>query len=148
MQLTEHFSLEEMTFSQVAARRGINNTPPPAQLANLARTAQAMEQVKGILGGKSVHVDSGYRSTLVNADVGGVSSSAHCKGLACDFVCPDFGTPYEVAKAILASVECPDFDQLILEYGWVHLGLSEGKTRLQTLTKRSAYSSYELGINP
>jgi len=144
MQLTEHFSLEEMTFSQVAARRGIDNTPPPAQLANLARTAQAMEQVRKILG-KTIHVDSGYRSTPVNADVGGVSSSAHCKGLACDFVCPDFGTPYEVAKEILqAAIE---FDQLILEYGWVHLGLSEGKPRLQTLTKRSAYSPYELGIN-
>jgi hypothetical protein len=65
--------------------------------------------------------------------------------LACDFVCPDFGTPYEVAEAI-ARVGI-EFDQLIREYGWVHLGLSEGEPRRQTLTKRSSYSPYENGIN-
>jgi hypothetical protein len=143
-QLTEHFSVEEMTFSQVAARRDIDNTPGPVELSNLHRMALTMEQVRTLVG-KSIHVDSGYRSRLLNASVGGVSSSAHCKGLACDFVCPDFGTPYEVAEAI-ARVGI-EFDQLILEYGWVHLGLSEGEPRHQTLTKRSSYSPYEIGIN-
>jgi zinc D-Ala-D-Ala carboxypeptidase len=143
-QLTEHFSLEEMTFSQVAARRDIDNTPGPVELSNLHRMALTMEQVRTLLG-KSIHVDSGYRSRFLNASVGGVSSSAHCKGLACDFVCPDFGTPYEVAEAI-ARVGI-EFDQLIREYGWVHLGLSEGEPRRQTLTKRSSYSPYENGIN-
>jgi hypothetical protein len=143
-QLSEHFSLEEMTVSQVAARRDIDNTPGPAELANLRRLALTMEQVRTLLG-EFIHVTSGYRSKLVNTSVGGVSSSAHCKGLACDFVCPTFGTPTEVALAILKSDI--EYDQLILEYGWVHLGLSEGEPRRQTLTKRSSYSPYENGIN-
>lgn len=146
MQLTEHFTLEEMCASQVAARRGLDNTPGPVELENLKRIAEAMERVRTILGGKAIHVDSGYRSLLVNASVGGVSTSAHCRGLACDFVCPAFGTPADVALAILKSDI--EYDQLILEYGWVHLGLaSDGlPDRREALTKRSASAPYEIGI--
>jgi zinc D-Ala-D-Ala carboxypeptidase len=145
MQLTQNFTLEEMCASQVAARRGLDNTPGPIELANLKRMATVMEMVRTILS-KPIHVDSGYRSPLVNASVGGVSTSAHCRGLACDFVCSAFGTPAEVALAILRSEI--DYDQLILEYGWVHLGLAdEGlPDRHEALTKRSAESAYEIGI--
>jgi uncharacterized protein YcbK (DUF882 family) len=72
------------------------DTPEASELANLKRMAAVMEMVRTILG-KPIHVDSGYRSPFVNASVGGVSTSAHCRGLACDFVCPAFGTPAEVA---------------------------------------------------
>jgi len=146
MQLSEHFTLEEMCASQVAARRGLDNTPGPVELANLQRTAAAMEQVRTILGDKPIHVDSGYRSPLVNASVGGVSDSAHVKGLACDFVCPGFGAPVKVALAILRSDI--EYDQLILEYGWVHVGLAqEGSVfRREVLTKRSPETPYEAGI--
>lgn len=145
-QLTEHFSLEEMTASQIAARRDMDNTPGPAELANLQRTAASMEIIRAILG-KPVNVHSGYRSVLVNASVGGVSNSAHCKGLACDFTCPEVGSPYDVAQAVLVHADSLNFDQLILEYGWVHFGLSDGPPRKQTLTKRSSYAPYEVGIN-
>jgi zinc D-Ala-D-Ala carboxypeptidase len=146
MQLSEHFTLEEMCVSQVAARRGLDNTPGPVEIENLKRTAAALEQVRVVLGGKAIQVDSGYRSPLVNASVGGVSMSAHCHGLACDFVVPEFGTPADVALAVLrADVE---FDQLILEYGWVHIGLAEEDTisRREVLTKRSPQAAYEVGI--
>ena len=145
MQLTQNFTLEEMCASQVAARRGLDNTPAANELANLKRVAAVMEIVRAILG-QPIHVDSGYRSPLVNASVGGVSTSAHCRGLACDFVCPAFGTPTEVALAILKSDI--DYDQLILEYGWVHLGLAdEGlPDRHEALTKRSPEWAYEIGI--
>jgi zinc D-Ala-D-Ala carboxypeptidase len=146
MQLTENFTLEEMCASQAAARRGLDNTPGAAELANLKRVAAVMEMVRTILGGP-IHVDSGYRSPLVNASVGGVSTSAHCRGLACDFICPALGTPTDVALAILRSDI--DYDQLILEYGWVHLALAdEGlPDRHETLTKRSPESAYEIGIS-
>lgn len=145
MQLTENFSLEEMCASQVAARHGLDNSPGATDLANLKRVAAVMEMVRAILG-EPIRVDSGYRSPLVNASVGGASMSAHCRGLACDFVCPAFGTPAEVALAILRSEI--DYDQLILEYGWVHIGLAEEglPDRHETLTKRSPESAYEIGI--
>ena len=145
MKLSEHFTLEEMCVSQVAARRGLDNTPGPVEVENLKRTAAAMEQVRAVLS-KPIQVDSGYRSPLVNASVGGVSTSAHCKGLACDFICPEFGTTYDVALAVMESEI--EYDQLILEYGWVHIGLAqEGLlSRGEALTKRSPWAAYESGI--
>jgi len=146
MQLSEHFTLEEMCVSQMAARRGLDNTPGPEEIENLKRTAAAMEQVRVVLGGKAIYVDSGYRSPLVNASVGGMSRSAHCRGLACDFVVPEFGAPADVALTILRSDI--EFDQLILEYGWVHVGLAEDEVvcRREVLTKRSSMAAYEPGI--
>ena len=88
-----------------------------------------------------------FRNLLeVNQAVAGVMTSAHCHGLACDFVCPAFGTPAEVALTILKSDI--EYDQLILEYGWVHVGLGEGGVlpRREALTKRSAWAAYESGI--
>ena len=65
-QLTQHFSLEELTFSQTAARKGINNTPPPDVLARLKRTAQGVEVVRIALGGSAINISSGYRLSLIH----------------------------------------------------------------------------------
>jgi len=146
MKLSEHFSLEELSFSEVAARLGLDNTPGPIVITNLGLTAGVMERIRTLLGGKAIPVHSGYRSPQVNQAVGGVATSAHCFGLACDFVCTQFGTPYEVALDILKSDI--EYDQLILEYGWVHVGLAQVGvlSRLESLTKRSLRAAYESGI--
>ena len=150
--LSPHFTLEEFTFSEAAQRRGIPNEPDVEQLVNLKLLAERMEEVRAWLGRNQlivppIRVHSAFRSFQVNTLVGGVSTSAHLKGLACDFTCPEFGTPYEVAREIQESGIA--FDQLILEYGWVHLGLpADGLLpRTEVLTKRSALSHYEHGIN-
>jgi zinc D-Ala-D-Ala carboxypeptidase len=147
MQISEHFTLEEMSFSEAAARLGLDNTPGPAIIVNLTRTAATMEIIRALLRAMSINVHSGYRSPQVNRAVGGAATSAHCRGLACDFVCPAFGAPLEIARAILSSAI--EFDQLILEYGWVHVGLAQGGalSRREALTKRSAGAAYEYGIN-
>ena len=88
-QLTEHFSLEEFTDSQTAARHGIHNVPLEGSRPreNLTRIADTMEKVRDILG-HPVLISSGYRSTKVNGMVGGSKSSAHIHGLAADFTSP------------------------------------------------------------
>jgi hypothetical protein len=146
MQISEHFTLEELTFSEAAARLGLDNTPSPIVGANLKLVAASMEETRTLLGGKPIVVHSGYRSPQVNKAVGGVPTSAHMKGLACDFVCPAFGTPAEVTSVILKSDV--DYDHLILEYGWIHVGLAqEGLlSRREALTKRSPWAAYESGI--
>ena len=146
MNLTPHFTLEEMTFSEAAARLGLDNTPIQTTITNLGMVAAAMERIRTLLGNRPIVVHSGYRSAEVNQAVGGVATSAHCHGLACDFVCSAFGTPAEVALAILKSDL--EYDQLILEYGWVHVGLAqEGLlSRREALTKRSPWAPYESGI--
>jgi zinc D-Ala-D-Ala carboxypeptidase len=146
MQISEHFTLEELSFSETAARLGLDNTPGPVVVTNLGLVAAAMERIRTLLEDRPIVVHSGYRSPQVNEAVGGVATSAHCFGLACDFVCPAFGTPYELALAILKSDI--EYDQVILEYGWVHVGLTQNESlsRREALTKRSPWAAYESGI--
>ena len=146
MKISEHFTLEEFSFSETAARLGLDNTPIPTVITNLDLVAAVMERIRTLLGDRPIVVRSGYRSVAVNKAVGGVATSAHCHGLACDFVCPTFGTPAEVALVILKSGI--EYDQLILEYGWVHVGLAqEGSlSRREALTKRSPWAAYVSGI--
>jgi len=146
MKLSEHFTLEEMTVSEVAARLGLDNAPGATATDNLKRVAALMEEIRALAGGRPIVVHSGYRAPAVNRAVGGVSTSAHCFGLACDFVCPEFGTAYAVAVAILESDL--EYDQLIFEYGWVHVGLAQPGSccRQEALTKLTAGAAYESGI--
>ena len=146
MKITEHFTLEELSFSEAAARLGLDNTPMQAVITNLGLVAAVMEGIRTLLGDRPIVVHSAYRSAEVNQAVGGVVTSAHCHGLACDFVCPAFGTPEEVAVVILKSDI--EYDQLILEYGWVHVGLVQQGllSRREALTKRSPSAAYEPGI--
>jgi zinc D-Ala-D-Ala carboxypeptidase len=146
MKISEHFTLEELSFSETAARLGLDNTPGRMVITNLGLVAAAMEKIRTLLGDRPIAVHSGYRSVEVNRAVGGTATSAHCHGLACDFVCPAFGAPPEVALAILKSDI--EYDQLILEYGWVHVGLAQRGwlSRREALTKRSKLAAYETGI--
>jgi putative chitinase len=127
-QLSTHFSLEELTITQV---RGVDNTPNTEIVSNLNHTAWQMEIVRHILGDIPIHVNSGYRSAAVNAAVGGSEHSAHCLGYAVDFICPEFGEPLQVAKKILASGL--KFDQLITEGTWVHISF-DPRLRGQAMT--------------
>lgn len=137
VQLTPHFSLEELTHSQTAARKGIHNVPKPntEERKNLQRMAETMEEVRAILGDKPILISSGYRDPRVNAMVGGSVGSKHINGLAADFTCPGFGTALEICKQLEPHMRELRIDQLIYEFGtWVHLGLTQGKARHQTLT--------------
>lgn len=146
MNISEHFSSEELCFSEVASRLGLDNTPGPMVVTNLHLLTGVMERVRTLLANNPMFVHSAYRSPEVNKAVGGVETSAHCFGLACDFVCPAFGMPTEVAAAIYNSDI--EYDQLILEYGWVHVGLARDGmlSRREALTKRSRFAAYEPGI--
>jgi zinc D-Ala-D-Ala carboxypeptidase len=140
MRLSEHFTLEEMTATQC---RGVINDPLPDTIEVLRDTALKMEAVRALLGGPAIHVNSGYRSPLVNRMVGGSPTSAHLYGYAVDFIAPSFGTPLEVAKAISASVLA--FDQLIWEEEtWVHISF-DPKMRQQVMTKRR-HGGYVAGL--
>lgn len=129
--LSPHFTLGELTFSQTAARKGLDNTPPPSVVTNLARVAAALEQVRAAVGDRAVLVTSGYRSNLINKMVGGSEHSAHVLGLAADFHVPGVSLTDAAQAIITAGVE---YDQLIYEGDWLHLGLSTGAPRGQVLT--------------
>ena len=135
MNLSTHFTLDEFTHSQTAARRNIDNSPPAYIIPKLAATAAGMELVRALLG-KPISLSSGYRGPALNSVVRGSKNSQHMTGEACDFVCPAFGTPDKIVKAILSS-SIP-YDQLILEFSsWVHISFSD-RNRKQALIIDSA----------
>ena len=118
MQLSEHFTLEELT---ATSHRQFDNTPNASEMANLVRLAAFLEQVKTALGGKPVMINSGFRSKAVNDSVGSRDSSQHRIGCAADIRVPGM-TPNEVVKAIMASGI--GYDQLIREFdSWTHISV-------------------------
>lgn len=130
MKLSDHFTLEELTVSETAVRKGLDNTPSLEIIENLKKLASSLEVVRAILG-FPIHINSGYRSLAVNIAIGGSKTSAHMQGYAADFVCPQFGKPIDIVKK-LANTKLA-FDQLIQEGNWVHISF-DPKMRHQVLT--------------
>ena len=142
MNLSNSFTLEQLIFSETAIRKGLDNTPNADQIINLTELALALERVQLLLG-FPLTIHSGFRSPKVNAAVGGSPTSAHMEGYACDFVCPQYGSPLEVCKAIAGS-EIP-FDQIIKEYdSWCHISV-DPRMRKKLLTKNVG-QPYETGL--
>jgi uncharacterized protein YcbK (DUF882 family) len=118
MNLTEHFTLDELTHTD---HRELENTPNEQELANLQRLAEFLETVKGVLGGKPIMVNSAFRSKMVNDAVGSKDTSQHRVGCAADLRVPGV-TPDEVVKAIIASGI--GYDQVIREFDrWTHISI-------------------------
>jgi zinc D-Ala-D-Ala carboxypeptidase len=118
MNLTPHFTLEELTITE---HRELDNTPNDDVIANLTRLAEFLERVKILLGGKPIMVNSAYRSPAVNEAVGSKPSSQHVLGCAADIRVPGM-TPDEVCKAVIGS-DLP-FDQIIREFDrWTHVSV-------------------------
>ncbi|MFK0094340.1 D-Ala-D-Ala carboxypeptidase family metallohydrolase [Pseudomonas sp. NPDC090592] len=142
MLITPHFTLDEMTVSQLAARDGFDNTPPPEARANLQLLCGALEQVRALFG-LPIIVSSGYRSERVNQLIGGAAKSQHVQGLAADFTVIET-SPRDTARRIIDSSIV--FDQLILEFDhWVHLSVTRGTPRRQVLTVRKG-TGYLAGL--
>ena len=130
-QLTPHFSLEELT---VTDHREFDNVPNDVETENLKRLAQFLEQVKTVLDGKPIMVNSAFRCKQVNDAVGSKDSSQHRTGNACDFRVPSL-TPDEVVKLVIASGL--EYDQVIREFDrWTHISVPNeptGTARKQAL---------------
>ena len=126
MKLTENFSLEEMTVSEIGARRGLDNTPNATEISNLVRTALLLEQVRALVK-KPIIINSAYRSKAVNDAVGSKDTSQHRIGCAADIRVPGM-TPKQVVEAIMKS-DIP-YDQLIREFdSWTHISVTDSAAR-------------------
>ena len=118
MNLSPNFTLEELTHTD---HRTLDNTPNDAELANLVRLAEFLQQVRDVLGGKTIIVNSAFRSKAVNDAVGSSDKSQHRRGCAADIRVPSM-TPDEVVKAIISS-GLP-YDQVIREFDrWTHVSI-------------------------
>ena len=149
MNLTKNFSLLELTKSQTAERKGIDNTPSPEHQENLKSLCMAILQPVRDHFSKVVTISSGYRSPELCVAIGSKTTSQHAKGQAADFEI--FGVSN---KALADYIDTElHYDQLILEYwnesdpnsGWVHCSFSEGQNRKQYLRayKEDGKTKYE-----
>ena len=152
MNLTQNFTLHEMTKSETALRHGMDNTPSSSEIENLRLLCENVLQKVRDYYGMGVKVNSGYRHPLVNAKVGGSTMSDHCNGIAADIEIP--GIPNaELAEWIAENCE---FRQLILEFytvgvpdsGWVHVSFNpaDNKKQVLTATKQNGKTVYLEGL--
>ena len=118
MNLSPHFTLEELTTTD---HRQFDNTPNASEIANLTRLADFLEQVREAVGGKPVMVNSAFRSKQVNDAVGSKDTSQHRIGCAADIRVPGM-TPDEVVRKVIASGI--GYDQVIREFDrWTHISV-------------------------
>ena len=166
--LSEHFTLEELVYSDTAKAKKIQNTPLPVHKKTLAHTCEyCLEKIRALLNEKYkeykgnkvkqviIKVTSGYRCPKLNAAIGGSTTSGHMKGECVDIeavivfaddkkeVLP-FNVLYEDIKAWTKDKKM-SVDQCIQEQNsagakWVHVGLKD-----QIKDSRGQFLKYKNG---
>ena len=139
MKLSKHFTLEEMTRSMTATRKGIDNTPGSGEIKNIGNLCyEVLEPVRAHFD-KAIRISSGYRSEALCEAIGSKKTSQHALGCAADFEIhsvPNIQVAYWLTNNV-------DFDQCIMEFfdpedpagGWVHISYHESDSnRKQVLT--------------
>ena len=137
MKLSNNFTLQELTKSQTATRKGIDNEPGTTEIENLIHLAKTILQPVREHFGKPVMISSGYRSPALCEAIGSSAKSQHAKGEAADF---EIGGVDNLELATWIADNC-EFDQLILEFydgvdpnsGWIHCSSKKENSRRQTL---------------
>lgn len=137
MKITENFTMEAMTDSEIAERNGIENYPDQRSLGNLIRLAHSLQEIQDLINAPLIII-SCYQcqevERILNRKLDNwISDSQQTKGNAANIRAHGFGTPYQLCETIINSPI--KFDQLILEYNkWVRFGLNDGKWRNQVMT--------------
>ncbi len=122
MNLSPHFTLEELSFSEIALRKGLVNTPEASHVANLTDLCQTLLEPIRLILGVPLHVNSAYRSPAVNTAIGGAISSAHLDGRAADIVPIGLALPEAFTAIRIARLP---LDQVILECNaWIHVSIA------------------------
>lgn len=147
LKLSEHFTLDELTASQEAARRGLDNTPTAEQIGNLRGLCVYILEPLRLSYNRPVVVSSGFRSAAVNKLIGGAKKSDHLVGLAADFTVPGISTEDVCQRLMVLGLPCK---QVINEFGrWVHVSLSKDPSRpaeLLTAARVNGVVTYSKGL--
>lgn len=127
-----NFTMSELLYSDTAKKYGIKNMPNNPEVFDnmLLLITECLQQLREYIQ-KPMIITSGYRSQLLNQQIGGVDTSQHCKGQAADFIVKGMSIEQIILAVKRSGIE---FDQCINEYNqWVHISYNKGKNRKQTL---------------
>ena len=139
MQLSPHFTLEELTRTGRSEYQAANDFEARSYLQELTALAQLLEPVRAKFGPVTIH--SAFRGLTVNAAVSGSKNSQHLRGEAADFHCPS--AKLEDVMRWIVHDSGLHYGQVILEgrHGpptWIHLSLGQpyrvGSSCMQALT--------------
>lgn len=126
--LTQHFNWGEVTTSDTAKRLGLKNTPTPQAIQNLKALFTNVIEPLRVAYGRPLQINSGYRSPEVNKAVGGVASSQHTTGQACDIEPVEPGYEKDFALFVISKINELPIDQAIIEFAdkqgrpkWMHI---------------------------
>lgn len=131
--------MAEVTRSDTAKRKGIDNTPTEEHLENLKVICEEVFDKVREYFGVPLFISSGYRSAALNKAIGGSKSSDHNLGRALDLDQDGHGNGVTNADVFNYIKNNLEFDQLIWEFGtdknpdWVHVGYRKGANRKQML---------------
>ncbi|VAX08441.1 hypothetical protein MNBD_GAMMA26-2118 [hydrothermal vent metagenome] len=149
--LSDHFTFGELIRSETAERKGIDNFPPDYLIEKLKRICSDILEPVRLYYGRPFRPNSGYRSPELNAEIGGSSTSQHCKAEAVDIEIPGISN-YELAVWIKENLK---FDQVILECyrqgepnsGWVHVSLKDEEDTNRKIALTYSNGSYSNGLH-
>lgn len=135
----KYFSIKELTKSETATKKGIDNTPNAVQVKNLEALIDNLLDPIREQWGAAIYVTSGFRSVALNKAVGGVANSHHLGGYAADLTVKSQAGN----KALFEMIRCSDlrWTQLISEKttsqgcGWVHISYVPSNLKNQVLRK-------------
>ena len=142
MKLTKHFTLQELTHSDIAQRNSLDNTPDKKIIPTLIRVAELLEDVRALFN-KPIIVNSGYRSVAVNALLGSKPTSQHCIGCAADIRISGLTPDQIVSKIVKSDIQ---YDQVIREFdSWVHISIPKDEG---TIARKQALIIDKKGSRP
>lgn len=152
--ISDHFYLSELTKSQTAIRKSIDNSPSPEHLAALKTVCEKILEPVYLYFQTPIKINSGYRSPKLNTAVGGSKKSQHCNGEAVDFEINGISN-VDLAYWIIENLE---FDQLIFEFynpkegpnsGWIHCSYTtktKNRRNVMTAMIENGQTVYKTGI--
>lgn len=129
MNLTTHFTLEELCYSRTAQKMSIPNTPDITQIQNLKYLAENILEPLRVYAKQPIHINSGFRTPALNNAIGGARNSQHMKGEAADIRIPDITKGKQLFNYIRDNL---NYDQLIWEHNkynnyWIHVSIKRNE---------------------
>ena len=155
MKLSKNLSLNEVTKSDTALRRGIDNTPTEEHIENLKYVAEKVFQPIREHFGVPIYISSGYRSKALNEAIGGSKTSFHSHGMALDLDQDGKNKGVSNADVFYYIKNNLPFTELIWEFGnetnpnWVHVAIAPGRENeknikiAQKVNNRTTYNKWD-----
>lgn len=125
---TSNFRYNELIYSDTAIINNIDNNAPEEYKENCIKLMLFLQELRDAFG-KTIIINSGYRSKELNKLVGGSPISSHLYFLAADIRTGNIDELIDFIKDFYKDRD--DYDQIIIESNgrskWVHIGIEHPK---------------------